>query len=295
MTAWHSGNVETNGIQLHYTRTGGNKPTLVLAHGVTDNGLCWTPVAQALAADYDVIMVDARGHGRSQAAPDGYDPATQAADLHGLITALGLNKPFVMGHSMGAVTTLVLAAMYPDVPGAIVLEDPPGWWNDAPDFLKEEDQEQAGTRASAVIHGRSNADQERLMGMREWFMGLKHKTQAELIAEQRIASPSWAEAELGPWAESKHQVSEHVLTIFSPQAPHIKDWASLLSAVTCPALLIMADIKRDVALTPEAAEALKVLVPQLEIVQIADAGHNIRRERFEHFMAAVRPFLAAIR
>ena len=39
---WRSGYVETNGIRLHYTRTGGDKPPLVLAHGVTDAGPCWT-------------------------------------------------------------------------------------------------------------------------------------------------------------------------------------------------------------------------------------------------------------
>jgi hypothetical protein len=60
MASWQSGDVETNGIRLHYTRTGGLAPPLVLAHGVTDSGLCWTPIAEALAADYDVIMVDAR-------------------------------------------------------------------------------------------------------------------------------------------------------------------------------------------------------------------------------------------
>ena len=56
-----------NGLKLHYTRTGGAKPPVVLAHGFSDDGLCWTPVAEALAADYDVVMVDARGHGRSAA------------------------------------------------------------------------------------------------------------------------------------------------------------------------------------------------------------------------------------
>ena len=57
---WQTGYVETNGLRLHYTRTGGNKPPIVLAHGVTDAGPCWTPVAEALAAEYDAIMVDAR-------------------------------------------------------------------------------------------------------------------------------------------------------------------------------------------------------------------------------------------
>ena len=84
---WQTGYVETNGLRLHYTRAGGNKPPIVLAHGVTDAGPCWTPVAEALAADYDPIMVDARGHGRSDAPEHEYGPAAQAEDLAGVITS----------------------------------------------------------------------------------------------------------------------------------------------------------------------------------------------------------------
>ena len=55
MAQWQSGDVTANGIKVHYTRTGGDKPPLVLNHGATDNGLCWTPVATALEAEYDVV------------------------------------------------------------------------------------------------------------------------------------------------------------------------------------------------------------------------------------------------
>jgi len=50
----------------------------VLAHGFSDDGLCWTPVAEKLAADYDVIMVDARGHRRSDTPEQGYTPIDMA-------------------------------------------------------------------------------------------------------------------------------------------------------------------------------------------------------------------------
>jgi N-formylmaleamate deformylase len=120
---WQSGYVETNGLRLHYTRTGGEKPSIVLAHGITDAGPCWTPVAEALATEYDVIMVDARRHGRSGAPGRGYGPAEQAQDLAGVITGLELNRPAVLGHSMGAATALVLAGAHPNLPGAILLED----------------------------------------------------------------------------------------------------------------------------------------------------------------------------
>ena len=81
MGDWSAGYVEANEIRLHYTRTGGFVPSVVLAHGVTDDGLCWAPLAQALAPEYDLVTVDARGHGRSDAPEGGYGPAEQAADL----------------------------------------------------------------------------------------------------------------------------------------------------------------------------------------------------------------------
>jgi pimeloyl-ACP methyl ester carboxylesterase len=81
MSEWQQGDVLTNGIRMHYYRTGGDKPQVVLAHGFSDSGLCWTPVARELEADYDVIMIDARGHGLSEAPTSGYSPKNMGADL----------------------------------------------------------------------------------------------------------------------------------------------------------------------------------------------------------------------
>lgn len=290
MADWQSGGVEANGIRLHYTRTGGEGPPLVLAHGVTDDGLCWTPGADAGQRAYDVIIVDARGHGRLDAPETGYDAATQAADLRGVITGLGLHKPAVLGHSMGAVTTLGLAGLYPDVPGAILLEDPPGWWAISDPLIAEEDRA-AGTWASAVIRGR-NPDDECLVGMQAWFTELKRKTREQLIAEQRAATPSWLEAELGPWADSKLWVNSNVLTIFNPATPQSVDWPSIVSRITCPALLITADPSCGAILKEAAVAALRALVPHLQIAHIAEAGHNVRREQFARYIDIVRAFLA---
>lgn len=277
MSAWQGGDVETQDVRLHYTRTGagalGARPALVLAHGVTDSGLCWSPVAEALAADYDVIMVDARGHGQSSAPEQGYGPAEQAEDLRAVIAALGLEKPAILGHSMGAATTLVLAGTYPDVPGAILLEDPPSWWVPAPP------QPQAP------------ADEGRVAGMRAWMLGLKSKTRDELITQQRTETPGWSEGELGPWADSKLRVSPNVVSVFNGASAPV-DWAALLPKIACPALLITADPASGAIVTEAHAAALKTLVPQLQVAHIAQAGHSIRRDQFERYIEVVREFLA---
>ena len=126
MSDWFSDDVTANGLRIHYSRTGGDRPPLVLSHGATDSGLCWTRVARDLASDY-VILPDARGHGLSDAPDSGYSSADRAADLAGFIDALGLQRPAVGGHSMGAATTLRFIADHPEVASCAVLEDPPFW------------------------------------------------------------------------------------------------------------------------------------------------------------------------
>ncbi len=124
MSNWTSGFVQTNGIRIHYYRTGGDKPALVLAHGITDHGMCWRRVAQALEQEYDVIMVDARGHGHSDAPETGYSSQDHAADLAGLIEGLALEKSTLIGHSMGASNAAKVAGEYPNLVSRIILEDP---------------------------------------------------------------------------------------------------------------------------------------------------------------------------
>jgi len=269
---WTSEFIEVNGLRIHYTRTGGAKPPLVLAHGVTDDGLCWTPVAKALEPEYDVIMVDARGHGLSDAPEQGYGPTEQAEDLRGVIAGLGLTRPAILGHSMGAATTLVLAGKYPDVPGAILLEDPPPWWMPA---RKEPD-----------------GDGEQAAGMRAWLTGLKSKTREELIAEGRAASPTWSEEELEPWADAKLRFSPNVLNLFDVNAAASVDWAVVLPRIACPALLIRSDPERGGIVSAESAAALQALIPHLEVVHTGGAGHNIRRDQLARYLDVVRVFLA---
>src|SRR5437870_11942100 len=111
MTDWSEGEVYANGINIHYYRSdGSNKPSILLLHGITDNGLCWSRVAHELEGNYDVIMTDARGHGRSDGLAAGFSLTLLADDAAGVMRALSLEKPFLFGHSMGAITAAAVAA-----------------------------------------------------------------------------------------------------------------------------------------------------------------------------------------
>src|SRR5580692_3042803 len=124
MTNWMSGVCEANGINIHYLRSGGCKPPLVLLHGLTASGACWIPLARALEGEYDVVMPDARGHGNSSTPPTGYRYENYASDVVGLIQGLGLAAPVLLGHSMGGMTAAVVASQITTAIRAVILADP---------------------------------------------------------------------------------------------------------------------------------------------------------------------------
>lgn len=100
---WQSAFISTSdGATIHYTRTGGEKPALLLLHGLQAMGLTWLRTAQALEPHYDVIMPNFRGHGASSRVAGSFTVDRLIDDVIELIRALDLDRPFAVGHSMGA-------------------------------------------------------------------------------------------------------------------------------------------------------------------------------------------------
>jgi len=265
MSAWKSARITANGIRIAYTRTGGDKPPLVLAHGITDSGLCWGRVARALEDAYDVIMVDARGHGETEAPRGGYNWDTLREDLAAFIRALGLERPYLMGHSMGAETIAQVAGHYPELAGRIVLEDPP--W-----------REGGFNRVQRLVARRK---------FREAILERRVMAREDLLAQCRSDSPTWAEGEYEPWADSKLQVSPHVANITSSaRAP----WRKTAERLTVPTLLITGEPGKAIVTREVAAEALGLMAHGEEL-HLPGAGHSIHRERFTEVIEAVRAFL----
>jgi N-formylmaleamate deformylase len=114
-----------NGIRLHYVRIGKGRPPLVLIPGITSPAITWEFVAERLASRNDVYILDNRGRGLSQGGPGlRYRLDDYAADTEGVIRALGLDRPAIVGHSMGGRIAVRLAARAPGVIGKLVLADP---------------------------------------------------------------------------------------------------------------------------------------------------------------------------
>jgi pimeloyl-ACP methyl ester carboxylesterase len=127
-----------NGIQMHYV-IGGQGDPVVLLHGWPETWYAWRHVMPALAQNYTVIAPDLRGLGDSSKPPTGYDGKTVAEDIHQLVTQLGFNTIFLVGHDIGTQVAYSYAAAHPTevqklavmeltIPGFAPPGRPPIWW-----------------------------------------------------------------------------------------------------------------------------------------------------------------------
>ncbi len=263
---WTDGYVMANGIRVHYWRTGGDKPVLVLAHGFSDDGICWANLTKELASDYDVIMPDARGHGLSDP-PSKSDAAdAQVEDLAGLIRELKLEKPILFGHSMGSSSVAWFAAKYPDVPRAVILEDPRliPWTKRSP--ATPEAQE----KRHVQILDRNNMSYD------------------ELVAGCLENSPQWGRSECEFWAPSKRLYHPNLAYRSLGERPAMSE---LLAKITVPTLILKADAEGD---DRKKNEEVAGILKDGKIVHVEGAGHCVRRDRKELALKELDAFLGKL-
>lgn len=261
MAGWTTGICEASGIDVHYLRTGGDKPPVVLLHGLMANGACWTPLARALEKDYDVVMPDARGHGKSGAPDQGYHYDNLAADVVSLIDALGLAPPVVVGHSMGGMTAAVVASQNPKRLRGLVLADPT--------FLTPQRQREVYESDVANQHRR-----------------ILNLPRQDLLAEMRGRHSRRSQEIIELLAHARFHTSIHAFGVLTPPNP---DYMQLINTLVVPTLLVFGDAGSVVS--PEMAEELAWLNPCLEVLQIEEAGHGIPYDQPERFSAVVQTFL----
>jgi pimeloyl-ACP methyl ester carboxylesterase len=112
------------GVKLAFEDCGAGKPAFVFVHGWTCDRSLFGPQAEHFARRHRVVSVDLRGHGESDKPHGPYPIAAYADDTAYIIEQLGLGKAVAVGHSMGGIAVLQLAAAHPDRVAAIVMVDP---------------------------------------------------------------------------------------------------------------------------------------------------------------------------
>ena len=111
---------DVNGIHLYYETHGSGRP-LILIHGGLMSGEGFGPLLPALAANHQVITPDLQGHGRTADIDRPLDIRLMADDIAALIEHLGLEKPDVMGYSLGGGVAFFTAVRHPELVGKLVM------------------------------------------------------------------------------------------------------------------------------------------------------------------------------
>lgn len=264
MTGWIKGSCEANGIEVHYIRTGGDKPPVVLLHGLMLNGACWTPLARELEKDYDVIMPDARGHGYSSVPEYGYCYKNLSTDVVDLIEALGLDTPVLLGHSMGGMTAAVVASQYRKRLRGVILADPT--------FLTLEHQREIQESDVAEQHCRTlnQSKKDYLVDIQ-----VRHFRRSQEVNEL--------------FAQARLQTNIRAFEILTPPNP---DYKQLIRTLDVPSLLIVGGVGSVV--TAEMVAEFTGLNKYLETIQIPEAGHAVPYDQPERFSAVVQTFLRSL-
>ncbi len=116
--------LERDGVKLFYEEAPGDDPPVLLVHGWCCDHTYFAPQFEHFASSGSrVVSVDLRGHGHSDKPERGYTMQAFADDLAWLCEEIGLERPVVIGHSMGGIVAFDLASRYPALPAAVVMLD----------------------------------------------------------------------------------------------------------------------------------------------------------------------------
>jgi pimeloyl-ACP methyl ester carboxylesterase len=260
----------TTGLLLHYRDWGGAGQPIVLLHGLASSARIWDLVAPRLTRSGRVIAVDQRGHGLSAKPDDGYDYTSIVADVAGLVQALDLAPPVVVGHSWGASVALAYAAATPGCPGAVLVDGgiidmqarPNGSWEETARNLAPPDLSHLRLADMIGHMGRGPLKALDESFRREFFQSLMEE-QPDGTVRPRLT-------------RARHMAILHAMWEQRP--------GPLLDAAPCPLLIVLAqppDSADDDPFTVAKREGLAAVAarPATETHLLRDTIHDIPLQR----------------
>ncbi len=232
--------VDVGNVQIAVRDFGGDQAPLLLVHGAGGNLAHMTTLARALRLHHRVVTVDLRGHGRSADGPWSWDAAL--GDLAAVCVELELERPAVVGHSLGGMLAMLWAERHPESPGVVSLDGNPPPTD--PSQLPGLDPDKAA------------AELERLTAAFDMMEAAAGQTVdatelADLVERQRMAARDMGANEK-VWIEGFRRNLIHGKdgrTTFRPSFEattqlrammNSLDLAPVYRAISCPALLVLA-------------------------------------------------------
>lgn len=257
------GHVRINNIRQHYLHYSGIERSIVIVPGIVSPAALWGHIAEALARDgFDVWILDVRGRGLSEQGPHmdyGLDACTN--DLEAFVSAVGLNDPIVIGHSMGARIGARLASRS-NVIGQLIMLDPPA---SAP-----------GTRSYPIGSERTHAMIE----------SARRGEADDYLLRSGVASwPEPLRRQRAQWmATCDPRVIEAAYRDF-----HDQDIYKDVAATTCPVTLVVATASG--VINGEEVDRFQRSQPRLAVLRAEGAAHQLQAENSDLCLSILRQVL----
>lgn len=255
--------IDLDGHRIAIRTWEGNGPRILLIHGISSAGSAWNPIIPELAAEFTPVAIDLRGHGASSKPERGYLYDDYIQDLEGVLDALGMERPLILGHSLGGIVTLWWASRHPDEAAALVIEDSP------------------------LRSGLS------FMPAFDSWLELNALPTSELRARFAAENPHWSDHLLDERTALMSTTARNVFAELRADslAHHGVDRLAEIEAIQSPALLIHGDLMNGGMVVLADADAFARRLPNARTARIPGGGHTLHRERRDDFLAAALPFL----
>jgi pimeloyl-ACP methyl ester carboxylesterase len=267
--------LELHGQRFHYTEWGPPAaPAVVFLHGITGHARTWDDEARLLADRFRVLVLDQRGHGDSDPAPDGdYSDAALLGDLEAFVDRLGVRRLNLVALSLGGRVAINYAGRHPEWVERLVIVDI------GPEIAPAGRARVGGLMAHAPE---------------------RFETLEEVVAYQRANAPLYTEAML------RHRAQHAVRALpgggftwkydralrdairqgrMRTPADLWPQWA----AIQCPTLLVRGS-ESDI-LTDEIAKLMLDRLAHARLAVVPNAGHTVPGDQPAVFQALLREFL----
>ncbi|MGO9906992.1 MAG: alpha/beta fold hydrolase [Solirubrobacteraceae bacterium] len=238
-----------NGVDVWFEQEGDGDDVLFIS-GLADEGACWVDQVASLKDHYRLTTFDNRGVGRSST-PDGpFQIADFAADTIALMDALGLERPHVVGSSMGGAIAQELALAHPDRVRSLVLN---GTWCRGDRFLHEIFRNWMWSAQKA------DSIRDFLVTVNLWCFSPRIWNDGTM--------DGWIDAaEASPYAQSVDAFCR------SSEALIEHDTADRIAAISAPTLVTVGEL--DLCLPARYAEAIAERIPGARVVVVPAVGHQ---------------------
>jgi pimeloyl-ACP methyl ester carboxylesterase len=278
-------------LRIHFRDWGdATNPPLVIVHGLRDHSHSFDDLARGLLDRFHVLALDLRGHGDSETTPS-YDFGHFVLDLHGLVRALRLERPTLVGHSMGGEIVATYAGCFPGTPARCVMIE--GLGPPPPDMERE---------VQWTIDGFARVDRAKagppgLPDLDAAYRRLRERN-------PRLAESKARElALLGTRAREDGKLEwkfDPMLTTIAVTGPWNLDYMlALWRRITAPTLIVNGAESGEFwrgrpgerYLDPDDLARRLAVFPNARYVEIEGAGHMVHFDRPRALVTTVREFL----